>query len=143
MRPGKILPAKCLVSGIADGRLAVLTAPLSLWGGFDLESGKVSDVNHPQHGEVIAGRILVMPGGRGSSSSSSILLESARLGIQPKAIVITDCDPILVVGALVAAELYGVSIPVVQAGAEVLEILESAHSARLSAEPGKARIVPG
>ncbi len=122
----------------------MLTAPLSLWGGFDLESGRVSDVNHPQHGMTIAGRILVMPGGRGSSSSSSILLESARLGIQPEAIVITDCDPILVVGALVAAELYGVSIPVIRAGrGGAGGILESAHSARLSAEPGKARIVPG
>lgn len=142
MRSGKSLQAKCLVPGTADGRLAVLTAPLSLWGGLDLESGKVADVNHPQHGEVIAGRILVMPGGRGSSSSSSVLLESARLGIQPKAIVITDCDPILVVGALVAAELYGVSIPVVQATPEVLESMKLARSARLSAEPGKAWILP-
>lgn len=135
------LQAECLVPGTAHGRLAVLSAPLSLWGGFDLESGKVSDVNHPQHGEVIAGRILVMPGGRGSSSSSSILLESARLGVHPKAIVISDCDPILVVGALVAAELYGVCIPIVQAGTDVLEALSVAHSATLSAEVGKAQIL--
>lgn len=142
MSPESSLQAECLVPGTAHGRLAVLTAPLSLWGGFDLESGKVSDVNHPQHGEVIAGRILVMPGGRGSSSSSSVLLESARLGIHPKAIVITDHDPILVVGALVAAELYGVSIPIVQAGAGVLEALSVTHAATLSATPGKVRILP-
>jgi len=142
MNPEPSLQVECLVPGTAQGWLAVLSAPLSLWGGFDLESGKVSDVNHPQHGKLIAGRILVMPGGRGSSSSSSILLESARLGVHPKAIVITDRDPILVVGALVAAELYGVSIPMVQADSCVLEALSAVQAATLSAEPGRARIVP-
>ena len=68
---------------------------------------------HPQYGSMIAGNILVMPGGRGSSSSSSILLESARLAVNPRAIVMTEKDPIIVIGALVAADLYQVEIPVV------------------------------
>lgn len=100
-----------------------MTAPLSLWGGFDLVSGRVSDVNHPQHGQLISGRILVMPGGRGSSSSSSILLESVRQGFHPQAILLLEPDPILVIGALVAEDLYGVTIPVVVVAADVLEAL--------------------
>lgn len=108
------LPADCLAPGRAHGEMVCLSVPLSLWGGFDLESGLVCDVNHPQHGTKIAGKVLALPGGRGSSSSSSVLLESARLGINPLAIILTERDPILAVGALVAEDLYGVSIPIVR-----------------------------
>ena len=113
----------CLVPGQASGALSVMTEPLSLWGGFDLESGRVADVNHPQFGQLISGCILAMPGGRGSSSSSSILLESARLGIHPLAVVLAEPDPILVIGALVADDLYGVTIPVIVVPPNVLESL--------------------
>ena len=112
---GKLaIKGRSLVPGRARGKSVVLHEPLSLWGGFGLEDGTIIDVNHPQAGTRIAGCILVMPGGRGSSSSSSILLESARLGIHPLAIVLSEPDPILVIGALLAADLYGVTIPVVQ-----------------------------
>lgn len=138
---GVTIQGECLLPGEATGRVACLTAPLSLWGGFDLESGRISDVNHPQHGMTIAGRILVMPGGRGSSSSSSILLESARLGVHPRAIVMTDRDPILVVGALVAAELYGVNIPIVRAGPEAFEAFTTTGTIKLLAESGAVSLV--
>lgn len=135
--------AECLVPGEARGEVALLTEALSLWGGFDLETGLVSDAHHPHHGTTISGRILVMPGGRGSSSSASILLESARLGVNPVAIVITDNDPILVIGALVSADLYGVSIPIVRIPPESLRKFESVTIASVSASPGKAYITPG
>ena len=80
----------CLVPGQASGQLVCLSVPLSLWGGFDLGTGMICDVNHPAHGTRIAGKVLALPGGRGSSSSSSVLLESARLGINPLAIVLTE-----------------------------------------------------
>jgi predicted aconitase with swiveling domain len=57
--------------------------------------------------------VLVMPGGRGSSSSSSVLAESIRAGTAPKAIVLVEPDPIIALGAIVARELYGASIPIV------------------------------
>lgn len=138
---GVTIQAECLLPGTAAGQVALLSAPLSLWGGFDLESGRICDANHPQHGMTIAGRILVMPGGRGSSSSSSILLESARLGIHPRAIVITDRDPILVVGALVAFELYGVNIPIIRAGADAFEAFPSTATIKLSADAGSVCIL--
>lgn len=114
---------RALVAGETNGIAVVLTEPLSLWGGFDLESGTVLDVNHPQHGAVLAGRILVMPGGRGSSSSSSILLEAARRAIHPLAILLAEPDPILVIGALLAEDLYGVKLPLVQLEAKAFSRL--------------------
>jgi predicted aconitase with swiveling domain len=104
---------RALVDGAATGRAVVLDEPLSLWGGVDPESGRVIDRRHPQMGIELAARVLVMPSGRGSSSSSSVLAEAVRRGTAPAAIVLREPDGIIVLGALVARELYGMSIPVV------------------------------
>jgi predicted aconitase with swiveling domain len=91
----------------------VLTRPLSFWGGIDAESGRIIDRTHPQAGACVTGTVLVMPAGRGSSSSSAVLAECIRRGTAPVALVLADPDPILVVGALVAQALYGRICPVV------------------------------
>jgi uncharacterized protein len=103
-----------LAPGVARGDALTLVEPLSLWGGFDAPTGRIIDGHHPQHGADVAGRILVMPSGRGSSSSSSVLAEAVRLGTAPAGIVIGGPDLILAIGAAVAAELYGIQIPVVE-----------------------------
>ena len=71
---------RVLVVGTASGQALVLDEPLSFWGGFDAETGRVIEERHPQAGASIAGRVLVMPSGRGSSSSSSVLAEALRRG---------------------------------------------------------------
>jgi predicted aconitase with swiveling domain len=135
------IPIRCLVAGVARGATAVLQAPLSLWGGFDPASGRIIDVHHPQHGVRIAGRIVVMPGGRGSSSSASVLLESVRLGHHPLALVLGEPDPVLVIGALVAADLYGIAVPVVQVGAPALETLADGVTVQVDSAEQGAKIV--
>ena len=104
---------RTLVAGAAEGRALVLDEPLSFWGGVDPATGDIVDPRHPQHGANVAGRILVMPSGRGSSSSSSVLAETIRAGTAPAAILLREADPILALGAIVARELFGTTIPVV------------------------------
>lgn len=111
---------RALTSGVATGEAVVLDEPLSLWGGFDPERGTVVDAHHPQAGVSLSGRVVVMPGGRGSSSSASVLAEAARAGTAPAAFLVHDPDLILTVGAAVASELYGVEIPIVALRAEAL-----------------------
>src|SRR5918992_545613 len=91
----------------------VLTEALSLWGGMDPASGELIDAHHPQRGASLAGRVVVMPSGRGSSSSASVLAEAVRAGTAPAAILLGEPDLILAVGAAVAEELYGIVVPVV------------------------------
>jgi predicted aconitase with swiveling domain len=108
-----MIAAQALTPGSAHGPALVLSAPLSFWGGIDVETGKVIDRSHPDLGACITGAVLVMPGGRGSSSSSSVLAETLRRRTGPVAIVLTSPDPILTVGAIVAASLYGIRCPIV------------------------------
>jgi predicted aconitase with swiveling domain len=104
---------RVLAAGSARGEAIVLDQPLSFWGGVDPASGTVIDRRHPQAGASVGGRVVVMPFGRGSSSSSTVLAEAIRLGSAPAAIVLLEPDPILALGAAVAHELYGRSLPVV------------------------------
>lgn len=91
----------------------ILREGLSLWGGMDPATGELVDAHHPQRGVNLAGRAVVMPSGRGSSSSASVLAEAVRAGTAPAAIVLAEPDLILAIGAAVAEELYGVRVPVV------------------------------
>jgi uncharacterized protein len=106
------LAGRVLLAGEAAGSALVLEAPLSLWGGMDPRTGRISDHHHPQRGATMTGRILVMPSGRGSSSSSSVLAEAIRLGTGPLAILLAEPDEILVLGALVAEYLYERTCPI-------------------------------
>lgn len=107
------LEGRTLVAGEAAGPVLVLDEPLSFWGGMDPATGAIVDRHHPQVGEVLTGRVLVMPSGRGSSSSSYVLAEAIRAGTAPAAIVLGEPDPIVALGSLVARELYATRVPVV------------------------------
>ncbi|HEY3563300.1 MAG TPA: DUF126 domain-containing protein [Kribbella sp.] len=109
-----ILHGRTLHPGTASGVPIRLTAPLSFWGGTDNE-GRIVDAHHPQCGAVLTGRIVLMESGRGSSSASSVLAEQIRARTAPAAIVLSRPDPIIPLGALVAAELYNIDLPVVVA----------------------------
>lgn len=89
----------------------MLSAPLSFYGGIAPQTGSIIDRSHADCGKTISGRILVLPGGRGSSSSSSVLAEAIRLGTGPAGIVLARPDAILVVGCIVADVLYGLRVP--------------------------------
>lgn len=105
--------ARAYAAGEADGTALVLSKPLSFWGGIEASTGRIIDRSHPDRGEIVTGRILVMQSGRGSSSASSVLAETIRRGTGPAGIVLAIADPILTVGALVAHQLYGLRCPIV------------------------------
>jgi uncharacterized protein len=128
---------RSLVEGETEGPALVLTRPLSFWGGIDSESGRIIDRTHPQYGACVTRSILVMPAGRGSSSSSSVLAECIRRGTSPAGIVLADTDPILVVGALVAQALYGKACPIV-----VCPIATIRHGALIRVGVGRVETGP-
>jgi len=103
---------KALVAGQASGEIVVLDDGLSFWGGYEPSTGRIVDRSHPQFGQSLVGKIVYMPSGRGSSSSSSVLAEALRIGMAPAGLVLGEPDSILVIGSLVAELLYGVACPI-------------------------------
>lgn len=133
MRIMSTFEVRSLLEGVAEGPLQVLGKPLSFWGGYDPHDGTIIDTTHPNRGLRLAGCVVAMHEARGSSSSSSVFAEAARLGTAPAAIILTRVDPILVIGALVADDLYQVKIPIVVLSLEHWSHLSNATTARVDA----------
>ena len=112
------ISAHPLVSGTASGAVLKLAEPLSLWGGLEPTTGEIIDRRHPQSGQIVSGRVLIMPSGRGSSSASSILLEAVRLRTAPAAIITAEVDGILALVAVVAREMYDSAPPLLVVNAD-------------------------
>ena len=101
-----------LVEGEIDGTVLKLDEPLSFWGGFDAIAGQVIDQAHPQAGAVVTGRVVAIPGSRGSSGTPGVLGEALRRGTGPAGLIITKPDINIVAGSLTATTLYGTLCPV-------------------------------
>jgi uncharacterized protein len=129
-----------LTAGLATAPVLVLEEPLSFWGGVDAVSGAIIDTHHPQVGQSVAGRILMLHSGRGSSSSSSVLAETIRNRVGPAAILLVSSDPILALGCLVAEELYGVHVPVVVLDEAAWRVCAAAVTLTVEATDGRATV---
>ena len=135
---GGVVIGRVMAPGSAHGRALRLREPLSLWGGMDPATGEIIDARHPQVGESLRGRVILMAATRGSSSSSSILAEAVRAGSAPVAILLGEPDLILAVGAAVADELYGIRVPIVQLPPESLEAIPD--GAEVTVEGGRVTL---
>src|SRR6188768_1073568 len=100
------LQAEVLLAGAPiRARALALTAPISFWGGVDPKTALVADARHPEFGQDISGRVLLVPETVGSSSAAAILLELVHTGLAPAAIVLHQPDAILLLGLIVAKEM--------------------------------------
>lgn len=98
--------AEILVTGQpAAAPALVLTAPISFWGGVNPKTGLIADVRHPEHGLLIDGKVLCLPGTIGSSSAAAVLLELVSSGLAPAALILHEPDAILLLGLIVAQEM--------------------------------------
>lgn len=135
-----MLEGRTLVAGRASGRAVVLEEPLSFWGGLDPETGRLIDVHHRQMGTDLAGCILVMPSGRGSSSSSSVLAEALRTRTAPAGVILLEPDPIVALGSIVARELYGIPCPVVALERDAFVSIHDGTTVEIDASDELARV---
>ncbi|MEM8936287.1 MAG: DUF126 domain-containing protein [Pseudomonadota bacterium] len=98
--------------GEAKGRLLHLEEPLSFWGGVDLTSGAIIDVNHPQRGCSLIDVILVMDQTKGSTAGAGALLELIVSGHGPAGVFTYDPDPAPIAASKTAAMLGHRAMPV-------------------------------
>lgn len=127
------LSARFILSGQAQGDILSTSEPLSFWGGVDPATGRVIDVHHPLAGQNMAGRILVMPGTRGSCTGSGVLLDMALNGKAPAALVFAEPEDVVTLGAMIAAEMFGKPLPVLRLSPQAFQRIAQAKTARISA----------
>ena len=130
---------RLLLATDAAGPVLACAEGLSFWGGVDPGSGRIIDAHHPNHGQSVAGKILLMPTSRGSCSGSGVLLQLALSGHAPAALVFCEAEEVLTLGALVAGHIFGRPIATLRLSAAAYARLAGAETARLEG----ARLVAG
>ncbi|WP_395681862.1 aconitase X [Inquilinus sp.] len=121
-----------ILTGTAGGPVVAMEEGLSFWGGVDVATGTVIDVHHPRHGVSLAGAVVLMPTSRGSCSGSGVLLELSMAGRAPAALIFSEAEDTLTLGAIVAAEMFGRVIPVLRLPAEAFATVAAAGTASIS-----------
>ena len=110
---------KChrVASGRASGPALVTGQAISFLGNVNPETGVVVDPAHELFGECIAGKVLIFPGGKGSTVGSYVIYQLKKRGLAPAAMINLLSEPIVAVGAVISG------IPLVdRVGEEVLRI---------------------
>lgn len=123
-----------LLAGTAEGRLLASTEPLSFWGGYDQFTGEIIDRRHPLSGESGIGCIMALPGTRGSSTTTAVLLEAVRLGNAPAGFLTTDRETFLTLAGVVADEMYHKPMPVVMLSLEDFSKLQSGQRVQIETD---------
>jgi len=109
----RVIQGRAVVAAAAEGEALVTGESLSFWGGYDFRTGEIIDRHHPLAGVRAAGRILVVPFSKGSSTTTAVLLEAVRAGTAPAAIVTTGTDAFFALASIVADVMYGKPFPVI------------------------------
>ncbi|SAL81124.1 aconitase subunit 1 [Caballeronia arvi] len=107
---------RSLVDGVASADLLYSDVPLSFMGGVDPATGVVTDTHHPLRGQSAKGKILAIPSGRGSCAGSGVLFELLLGEAAPAGLVFAHEETILTLGTIIAEELFGKSIPLINLG---------------------------
>ena len=128
---------KGVVTGVSEGLALVSSQPFSFWGDLDPVTGKIIDPRSELFGESIRDKVFIYPRGRGSSTTSAILLEAVRCSNAPSAIINVEIEPILALGALVAQEVYGKTVPMLAVSEDIFHRLNTGDYLIVDAIAGK------
>jgi uncharacterized protein len=96
------MSGRVIFEGSAEGEALVTSSPMSFYGGVNPESGEVIERGHELQGQSVKGKILVFPGGKGSTVGSYVLYRLAKNGVAPRAMINSKCETIVAVGAIIS-----------------------------------------
>jgi uncharacterized protein len=95
------IKAKTVVKGIVRGEAIVSHMPISFTGGVDPNTGIVREPGHELEGKSIAGKILLFPMGKGSTTGSWQFYATHKRGNAPKGIINFKSEGVVAVSAVI------------------------------------------
>lgn len=111
--------ARRVLPGRAAGPVLALPQGISFWGGVDPATARIIDTHHPMHGACLAGAVVMMPTSRGSCSGSGVILDLALNDRAPAALIFSETEEVLTLGALIAGLMFDRPIPVLHVSRQV------------------------
>jgi uncharacterized protein len=95
------IKARKVSPGIAKGVALVTRMPISFTGGVNPDTGVVREPGHELEGQTIAGKILVFPSGKGSTTGSWQFYATHRRGNAPMGIINVKAEGVVAVSAII------------------------------------------
>jgi predicted aconitase with swiveling domain len=129
-----------IAPGSTRGEVLATAEPISFWGGVDPKTGCIIDPRHELFGREVCGKVLAFPYGKGSSTTSLIILELLRVGKAPAAIINVHTEPILATGPVVSRIFYGQGIPMITLAQKDFERLKTGQHVVVDADRGTVQI---
>jgi hypothetical protein len=130
------LKAKPVTRGIAEGEAMVSRDAISFTGGLDPETGIIREPGHELYGKCVAGKILVFPTGKGSTTGSWQYYAAFKRGKAPKGIINQTAEGVVAVSAIITAT------PMVhQLEKNPLDCIENGDFVRIDADKGFVEII--
>ena len=115
------ISAKTVMRGVAEGEALVSRTAISFTGGMDPDTGIIREPGHELEGQSVAGKILVFPAGKGSTTGSWQYYAAFKRGSGPKGIINIKAEGVVVISAIITGtpmvhELEQDPLTVIQTG---------------------------
>ena len=130
---------KChsIIKGLAEGKALVTDKAFSFAHCLDPMTGQVTEEGHAWFGEDVKGKVLVFPFGKGSSLGGLYILQAAKRGNLPVAIINLETDPIITVGFLLSEILYGIKVPIIDCPeSNPVDVIKTGSWVKVDADKG-------
>lgn len=139
----KIFNGRTVVTGaLIEGEAIVSSKPFGFFGGVDPKTGVVVDRWHDLYQENIKGKVFIYPEGRGSTVGAAIILELARTGCAPKAILFNSIEIITATGGILAKKFYDLDIPMLEAfDCDITQAVKTGDRVRVDAVSGTVTLL--
>jgi predicted aconitase with swiveling domain len=97
------LKAQPVTQGKAEGEAIVSQMPISFTGGMDPDTGNIRERGHDLEGQCVAGKILVFPTGKGSTTGSWQYYAAFMRGNAPRGIINSNAEGVVAVSAIITS----------------------------------------
>jgi len=126
---------KSVTKGMTEGDAIVTRMPISFTGGMDPNSGIIREPNHELEGQSVAGKILVFPAGKGSTTGSWQFYATYKRGNAPKGIINVKAEGVVAVSAIITGT------PMMhQLEDDPLECISTGDFVRINADEGYVEV---
>ena len=96
------MKGRMISPGKARGEAMVSKTPIGFFGGVDSKTGVVIERGHELEGKSVKDKILVFPGGKGSTVGSYVIYGLKKNAVAPAAIVNRETEAIVATGVILS-----------------------------------------
>ncbi len=135
------LKGRSITSGVAEGEAMVTNEALGFSHGLDPTTGQIGDSGHEWFGKSVKGKVLVFPYGKGSTTGGLYILEAAKRGNAPAAVINVETDPVIAAGFILVKILYDEKIPVIdRLEQNPIKLIKTGDRVKVDADNGVVEI---